>query len=375
MPYDTIIIGLGAFGSAAAAELSIRGKKVLGLDQFSIPNAMGSHHGHSRIFRTAYFEHPDYVPLLRHAHKRWIELDRKRGGGLFVQTGALYAGPRGCRTIEGAMQSAKQHRLDAQRLARGELNHRFPQIKIPESFDAVWESCAGLIVPEFAVSIFVREAMTHGAELHGHEGVLEWSASPQGVQVRTTKGTYEAASLIITAGAWASGVLQGLKIPLRVTRQVQAWYWPKRPALFGMPGFPVWGFENEEGHFHYGFPMQASPPGFKIALHNTGETIDPTSPDRSARPGDEAQTRAALKRYFPDADGSLLALTTCLYTNSLDEHPILDLHPQHRNVAFLCGCSGHGFKFAPVFGEILADLVTQGKTEHKSQFLTASRFG
>lgn len=372
--YDTIILGLGTFGSAAAAELTSRGKKVLGLEQYSIPNSMGSHHGHSRVFRTAYFEHPDYVPLLKIAHKKWIELDRKRGGGLYFQTGALYAGPKGCKTIDGVLLSAKQHRLEVQRLSEGDLSHRFPQIRVPEAFEAVWESGAGFIIPELAVSLFAREALSRGAELHGHEPALSWTSDGKTVKVRTPVATYEASSLIISAGAWAEGVITGLGVPLRVTRQILAWYWPKRPALFGMPAFPVWAIENEQGEFHYGFPLLPSPPGFKIALHKQGAPADPTLSDRRAVPSDERETREALRRYFPDADGPLLSLSTCLYTNSPDGHPILDLHPAHRNVAIVAGCSGHGFKFAPIFAEILADLATTGKTAHPASFLNLSRF-
>jgi sarcosine oxidase len=376
--FDVIVLGLGSFGSAAAAELAVRGKKVLGLERFSIPHMMGSHHGHSRVFRTAYFEHADYVPLLRAAHRKWIELDRKKGGGVFFQTGALYAGPRGCRTIEGALASAKQHRLDVQRLTARDVEQRYPQIKVPEGFDALWETCAGFIVPEMAVSLMAREAMSRGAELHGHEGAIEWSADAKGVKVKTAKGEYEAGSLIIATGAWSEkflgDVMAKAGVRLRVTRQTQAWYWPKRPALFGMKGFPVWAFENEEGLFHYGFPMQNSPPGVKIALHKEGAKVDAETVDRGARQEDEAETREALRRYLPDADGPLLSLTTCLYTNSPDGHPVIDVHPEHPNVSFVAGCSGHGFKFAPVFGEVLADLATVGKTEHGVGFLGMKRF-
>ncbi|MCK6476403.1 MAG: N-methyl-L-tryptophan oxidase [Phycisphaerales bacterium] len=371
--YDVIVLGLGTFGAAAAAELTARGKKVLGLEQFSIPHAMGSHHGHSRVFRTAYFEHPDYVPLLRQAHKRWIEMDRKRGGGLFFQTGALYAGPRGCSTVDGALESARRHRLDAHRLTPSDLAARFPQFHLPQGFEAMWESCAGYIAPEHAVSWMVREALNGGADLRGHEKVFDWAADGSGVVVHTQRGVFHARSLVITAGAWSSQVLKNLHVPLTVTRQVLAWYWPRRPAIFSAPAFPVWAIENEEGLFHYGFPMTPSPLGVKIALHKPGVAIDPDSVDRFTRSGDEAQTRAALGRYLPDADGQLLALSVCLYTNSPDGHFIIDRHPAHPNVSFICGCSGHGFKFAPVVGEILADLSTTGQTAHSIGFLGLSR--
>ncbi len=375
MSYDTIIVGLGTFGSAAAAALAARGRRVLGLEQFGIPNARGSHHGHSRVFRTAYFEHPDYVPLLQTSHRAWVELDRREGGGLFFQTGAIYAGPSGCMTIEGALGSARAHGLDAGLVSEGQVRSRWPQFRQPQGFDVLWESCAGVIVPELAVSAFARGALSNGAELRGHEPVLGWSADDDGVRVRTDRGEYRAGSLVFAAGAWSERVIRDLGVPLQVARQVLAWYWPRRPELFQMPRHPVWAVENEQGLFHYGFPMLSSWPGMKVALHGHGPTVDPDLVGAGPLPGDEAQTREAVRRYFPDADGPLLSLCACLYTNSPDGHFVLDLHPEHRNVAIMCGSSGHGFKFAPVIGEVLADLAIHGSTSHPVGFLGLARFG
>lgn len=358
---------------------------MLGLEQFGIPNARGSHHGHSRVFRTAYFEHADYVPLLRRAHERWVEMDRRVGGGVYFETGALYAGPRGCVTVEGAMKSARTHGLEAQRLESAEVKRRYPQFALPEGFEAIHEARAGFLVPEVAVSAYARAAMGSGAELRGHEAVIGWSADDKGVRVRTARGEYEAGNLIITAGAWAGKVIADLGVQLRITRQVMAWYWPRVPELFEMPGHLVWAIENERGQLHYGFPMQrgASPgPGLKIALHEPGAVVDPDTVDRSAvmvgvgvGADDEEQTRGALRRYFPQGDGPLLSMAVCLYANSPDGHLIIDRHPRHPNVAIACGSSGHGFKFAPVFGEILADLAMHGGTVHRAGFLGLGRFG
>lgn len=376
MRYDAVILGLGSFGSAAAAVLASRGKKVLGLDRFSIPNAVGSHHGHSRVFRSAYFEHPDFVPLLRHALGMWGELNRRHGGGIFFQTGALYAGPRGCATVEGAAESARLHRLDVQRLTPAEVSGRFPAFHLPPAFDALWEQDAGMIVPEAAVGAFAREALADGADLRGHEEVIDWSADSSGVRVRTRHAVHHADSLVIAAGAWSSRVVADLGLTLRVTRQAVAWYWPRRPDLFARGVFPVWAVESEDGRFHYGFPMVQNPPGLKVALHGHGNEVDPDHPDLTGKNDDQEQDqiRDVLRRFLPEADGPLLSRSACLYTNSPDGNMILDLHPGHPNVALVCGCSGHGFKFAPVVGEMLADLATAGRTHHRAAFLGLSRF-
>lgn len=379
--YDVIVLGVGSMGSAAAYELARRGVRVLGLEQFSIPHSQGSHHGFSRMIRLAYFEHPDYVALLRRAYARWDELEQASGEKLLHITGGLYLGRPESELVSGSIQAARSYNLPHELISRQELSQRFPQFLVPDDTIAFYETQAGLLLPEAVVATQAELAMRHGAVLRGHEAVLGWKADGSGVQVQTSRETYRASSLIITAGAWASRMLADLKINLKVTRQALTWFWPRKPELFAMGSFPSWALDLEDrANFrgvHYGFPMMSPSlgnPGFKAALHWPDEACDPNAVDRTIRESDVLQVREALERYLPDAAGPLLAAHTCLYTNSIDGHFIVDHHPLHTNVTIACGFSGHGFKFVSVMGEILADLATKGTTPHPIKFLSLRRF-
>lgn len=377
--YDAIVIGLGTMGSAACAELARRGLRVLGLEQFDIPHALGSHHGRSRIFRLAYSEHPDYVPLLRRALAAWEALNAASGLEIFRRTGILYLGAPQSACIAGALDSARRHGLEHEPLDAHALRERYPQFTLPPGFTGVYEPTGGFIVPESAVAAFARLALASGAELRAREPVLEWRAEGSSLRVRTARGEHAADRLVVAGGAWTARLIRGLGVDLVVTRQVAGWVQPRMPALFEhaqpapTPAFPCWAMAAEDGHLYYGFPILPGWPGFKLARHWRGAPTDPDSVDRSVRPEDEEEFRACLRRYIPAADGPLLAASVCLYTNSPDGHFIIDRHPGHPNVVVACGFSGHGFKFAPVVGEVLADLA-MGRAPTGAEFLGLSRF-
>jgi len=216
--------------------------------------------------------------------------------------------------------------------------------------------------------------------LHAREPVLRWEATPSGVRVQTTKDTYEAARLLLTAGAWNPALAGSLgpALKLTVTRQATAWFWPRRPEAFAEDRLPVWALSKDDGTIHYGFPMLADGnggAGFKTAIHRLGEQTDPDHLDREPRAADEEPIRAFLRESLPEAQGPLLALRICMYTNTPDSHLLLDRHPEHENVFLASPCSGHGFKFASVVGEAVADLLTAGSTELPITFLRTTRFG
>jgi len=380
--FDAIILGLGSMGSAAAFHLARRGVKVLGLEQHSIPHALGSHHGFSRMIRLAYFEHPDYVALLRRSYALWDELERESGQKLLHITGGLYLGRPDSELVTGSIRAAKEYNLPHEILDGDALRKRFPQFTVPEDSLAFYENKAGFLLPEAVVSTHAETAMRHGAELHGHEPAIEWKSTAAGVTVRTAKATYHAARLIIAAGAWTNDVLRDLGVELKVTRQAMAWFWPRQPEQFALGRFPSWALdlsprESFRG-VHYGFPM-APPgmgnPGFKAALHWPDEGCNPATVDRTPRDSDAAEVRAAVERYIPAGAGPLLAARICLYTNSPDGHFIVDRHPLHDNVTLACGFSGHGFKFVSVMGEVLADLAMKGVSAQPVDFLRLKRFG
>lgn len=377
--YDVIVIGVGAMGSSACMHLARRGARVLGLERSAIPHDTGSSHGHSRMIRLIYSEHPDYVPLLRRAYELWRDLEAASGRSILRITGGIYMGRPDGEFIAGARRAALAHGLDHETLDGPELARRFPQFRLPDDFAGFWEPTAGYLVPEAAITAHAEAALRAGAEIHAHEPVAHWAPDGAGFRVRTSRAEYRAGRLVFCGGAWAGKLVADLGVPLVATRQVLGWVWPRRPELFEPGRVPVWAIDAPHlspPGLYYGFPMAPEAPGFKLARHAPGRPVDPDVVDRKeVAPDDEEEVRTVLRSCIPDADGPLLALRTCLYENSPDAHFIIDRHPAHEGVAVACGFSGHGFKFASVVGEILADLALDGRTRHPIGFLSAGRFG
>ncbi len=372
--YDAIVVGVGSMGSSACYHLARRGARVLGLEQFDIPHALGSATGYSRMIRMAYYEHPDYVPLLRRAYELWRELERESGQSLLFETGGIYMGPPDGHVVRGAIAAAEHHGLAHEVLSHAGLADRFPQFRLPGHFAGVWEPRAGFLLPEKVIAAQAELALRAGAELHGREPVLDWDAGDAGAVVRTATGEYRAGRLLFCGGPWTGKIVRDLGVDLVVTRQVLGWVWPRVPARFALGTFPVWGIEAADGSLSYGFPMLADNPGLKVARHGRGTAADPDQVSRQSTPADEAEARDILARHLPDGDGPVLSLRVCMYTNSPDGQFIIDRHPAEPRVTVACGFSGHGFKFASVVGEVLADLVLSGKTAHPVDFLGLGRF-
>ena len=351
---------------------------MLGLEQFDIPNALSSHHGHSRMIRLAYFEHADYVTLLKRAYELWYELEAESGEKLLHVTGGVYLGRPGSELVLGSIEAARTHDLAHEVLSRDEVGKRFGQFHVPDDTIAFYENDAGFLIPEAVVAAQAQLAMLNGAEMHGHEEVLDWTSDGKKVTVKTNRGVYEGRHLIVSAGAWTTKLLKDLDVSLRVSRQTFAWFWPSKPELFELGRFPSWALDmTERSNFHgihYGFPMMPDNPGLKIALHWPGETTEPDVVDRSVHAEDEAELRQILEQYLPDAVGPLLSMQTCLYTNTSDGHFIIDQHPGFDNVTVACGFSGHGFKFTSVVGQVLAELAVDGEASQPIGFLGLDRF-
>ncbi len=362
-------------GAAACAFLARRGARVLGLERFGIPHALGSSHGGSRVFRLCYYEHPDYVPLLRRALALWRELDSCRGGGILRLTGGLYMGPAGCAFIRGSLEAARRHDLPHEALDRGEIARRFPQFTIPPEHVGVFEPRAGILFPERIIAVYAEQALRDGAQVHGHERVVDWTAGDAGVEVRTERSVYTGRHIVLCAGAWTTGLLRAAAVPLVVSRQVAGWLWPQRPHRLALGRLPVWGIDDPEGFFSYGFPMLEDRPGIKVARHYLGPTVDAETLDRTVGPDDEARIQEIVRRYLPDAQGPVLSASVCMYTSTPDTHFVIDRHPASERVTIACGFSGHGFKFASVIGEVLADLALDGGTDHPIGFLRLARLG
>lgn len=370
--FDIIVLGVGGMGSATCRELAARGISVLGLDQFPLVHDRGSSHGESRIIRKAYFEHPNYVPLLHRAYEKWHELEQATGRELFLPTGLVLSGPQNGETIRGARESAAQHQLTIENYTTDEGRRRFPGLHFPDDHDVVFEPGAGTLKVDDCVRAHVDEAIRLGATLRGDEPVIDWTSDRNEVRVTTSIRTYTAKKLIISAGAWANNNLPNLGKRFRVLRKFVGWFPTQSNAYRAADGMPTYFFELPHGTF-YGFPSFDGQT-VKVAEHSGGEEVtNPANVDRSLRPDDSTRLEAFLSHFLPDVTPKITRHSVCLYTMTTDQHFVIDTLPHDQNVIFAAGFSGHGFKFCPVIGEILADIAEHGKTEHPIRFLRFDR--
>ena len=366
MSYDVIVIGLGGMGSAAARSLAARGVNVLGLERHTPAHALGSSHGGSRIIRQSYFEDPAYVPLLLRAYELWDQLERDSGEDVHTLTGGLFCGREDAVTVAGSLLASQQWGLEHELLSAAEVNGRFPTFAMPADEVALYEPKAGFARPEATVAAQLGLAERAGADLHFGEPVTGWEATPGGVRVQTGQGTYEADRLVIAPGAWAPQLLASLGVPIVVERQVMYWFQPDGgTAPYTADRQPIYIREDTEGNQIYGFPAIDGPEGgVKVAFFRRGAACTPETIDREVH-ADEIETmREHTARLLPGLPGRFLDASTCMYSNTPDQHFVVAQHPDHDNVSVACGFSGHGFKFVPVMGEVLADLATTGRTAH-----------
>jgi sarcosine oxidase len=365
--FDAIVAGLGAHGSAAAYNLAKRGQRVLGFDRFARGHTLASFGGLSRIIRLSYYEHSSYVPLLKRAWDLWRELERESGETLLTQTGGLYMGPPDGELVSGALTSARTHGLAHEVLDNAELQRRYPLFDVERDWIGLVDAQAGWLAPERAVETHLRQAERHGATLRFAEPIERWERDGHGVRVTSAHGSYRARRMVIAAGSWLPRLLPRLAPHLWVERSVLFWFEP-RLELEAFAKLPVYIVEDTD-RFYYGFPYDPTS-GLKMAGLHFGDRVDPDTVDREPSAKDEERVRAWLRRRMPLANGERRRAQVCLYTNSLDSHFIVD---RDGPVAYASACSGHGFKFASVIGEILADLAMTGRSSLDIGFLSGER--
>jgi sarcosine oxidase len=374
--YDVAVIGLGVMGSAAAENLARRGARVVAIERFAPGHDRGSSHGDTRVIRLGYFEHPSYVPLLRAAYPLWRDLEARCGEPLLTITGIVEIGAPDSELIAGTLQASRLHALAHEELDAKELMSRFPAFRVPDDVVGVFQPQGGFLRAEPAVLAMQMLAWRAGAELRFSERVVAVMPQRDGVRIVTEAGEVNAARAIVAAGPWLKSVLPSVAAPIRVTRQVLGWFAPRREydaALFAERRFPVFIMMTHAGLW-YGFPADGDG-RIKLAKHHHfDEEVDPERCERGVSSADEAAIRAVAKAYLPGADGRLLAAKTCLYTRTLDDDFILDRLPDQSGIIVASPCSGHGFKFAPVIGEILADLAITGATAHDITRFSLARF-
>jgi sarcosine oxidase len=372
--YDAIVLGLGGMGSSALAWLARRGRRVLGLEQFQPAHASGSSHGGSRIIRKAYYEHPAYVPLVLRAYDLWQELEQSAGTQLLLPTGGLMSGPPGCEIVDGALQSARQYGLAYELLDCQGIQRQFPAFRPLKDEVGVYEPDAGVLFPERCVLSNLQSAVSNGAEARFGVHVEAWAAGPNSVSVHGAGIDVEAQSLVLTAGSWTSAIAADLGLPLKVERNVMHWFDPQPgPGRVKASGLPIWVLDRLNRRTLYGFPWIPDQ-GVKAAFHYSNQYTTPDEIERTVAAEEVEEIRSALREWLPEAAGASRDSVVCMYTNSPDRHFLVGLHPKHPNVAIAAGFSGHGFKFCPVVGEILSELVLDGRTRHDIQLFSLSRF-
>ncbi|WAC53528.1 N-methyl-L-tryptophan oxidase [Gordonia sp. SL306] len=362
--YDMIVVGLGGMGSAAAYHLARRGHRVLGLEKYTPAHDRGSSHGGSRIIRQSYFEDPAYVPLLLRSYELWQELADVSGREVYRKTGGLFVGPPESLTVAGSRRAAMEWDLPHEMLDADEIHRRFPTFTPTSGDVALYEANAGFARPEMTVAAHLDLAARAGADLHFGEQVLEWGDESSGVTVTTTSATYRGDQLVICPGAWAPELLTDLGIPITVERQVLYWLEPSGGTA-PFEGQPIFIGENADGRQIYGFPAIDGPAGgVKVAFFRKGQECTPDTIDRVVHPDEIDTMRQRVTELLPALSGPAVHTATCMYSNTPDEHFVIARPPELANVTVACGFSGHGFKFVPVVGEVLADLATSGTTAH-----------
>ncbi|MFB6304128.1 MAG: N-methyl-L-tryptophan oxidase [Haloferacaceae archaeon] len=372
--FDVVVLGVGGMGSAAVHHLARRGHDVLGIERYDVPHARGSSHGLSRIIRLPQYEDPAYVPLVRRAFELWRELDAEHPRRLLHRVGSVDVGPDDGESVyAGSKRACEVHDIPHEDVSGAELNARFPGFDLPPDHRAVYQPDGGFLHPEQCVVAHVEAAHDHGATVRARERVEAWEADGTGVTVRTDRAAYDADRLVVTAGAWTGQLCPALDPILQPERQVLGWFQPRRPERFAPEAFPVFVADVEEGHF-YGFPRHEVP-GFKLGKFNhRNEVGTPAELAREPDREDERLLREFAERYVPDAAGPTMGLSTCMFTNTPDGDFVLDTHPDFETVVVGAGFSGHGFKFASVVGEVLADLATEGDTRHPIAPFRLDRF-
>jgi sarcosine oxidase len=362
--YDVIIAGLGAMGSATAFHLAgQKGMRVLGLDRHHPPHTLGSTHGGTRIIRETSFEHPRYVPLVRRAYAAWRRIEAATGRPLLRITGGLFVGAPDGSFVAKSKESADIHSVPYEVLPAPEIRRRFPAFRPEEDTVGFFEPGAGILGPEACVQACLDYARRGGVELKFDEPVVRWEVGGNGVTVTTPRGRYKAGKLLLAAGPWMLDTLARVGVPVTAERIIMHWFAPPAPgaASFDAARCPLALWEFGPNATFASFPIESGE--IKTTIHHGGEPTTPDTVRREVAAEEIAAMRDLLARFLPGANGAHRRSTVCLYTNVRGGDFLIDAHPEHRQVLLASPCSGFGFKFASAIGELLAELLADGKTE------------
>ncbi len=361
--FDVAVIGLGAMGAATLYELAARGQRVIGIDRFEPGHARGSSHGESRLIRLAYSEDPAYVPLLRLAYRNWRRLEALTGERILNITGIIEAGVPGSAMVADSLRSALEHGIAHEVLSPGQVGARFPAFDLPADWDCVFQPDAGFLEPEKAIDLYLKLARDLGAVTRTSTKVVDVQPTGDHVVICLDDGErIEAGAAVIAAGAWIGELAPVLAPHLRLTRQILAWFEPSQPELVTPDRCPVFMLETADDVV-YGVPDFRGT-GVKAASHNPcGDLANADAARTDADAADIERVHRVLRERIPAAAGRPRRTQICLYTRSPDEHFVIGLHPDAPQIVLASPCSGHGFKFASVIGEVLADLAVTRVTD------------
>ena len=345
---------------------------MLGLEQYALGHHRGGSHGRTRIIRQAYFESPGYLPLLRRAYALW---DTFPPAYAINRVGCLTLGRADSPVLVGAGRSAAEWGIAVETLTGPEIATRFPQFTPASDDVALFEPGAGFVRPEETLAFLSSRSKERGAELRPGERVLGWDVVAGGVEVRTSEGRYAAGRLVLAAGAWTPVIAPTLALRIRVEQRVMHFFAPRGdPAEFAPERMPTFLWDLGVGDSIYGFPLDG-PEGVKVAFHDRGPVIDPDQPRPAVPPAEVEAIRQILRERLPHLPDRLIRSVPCLYDLTPDHHFALGLAPGlDDRVVVGAGFSGHGFKFVPVIGEILADLATDSTSDFDLDFLSLTRF-
>jgi len=360
--FETIVLGLGALGSAALYRIARRGGEVLGLEQFELGHGRGSSQDHSRIIRLSYHT-PGYVELAKHAYAAWAEVEADAGEQLIFKTGGLDLWPAN----PAYPMSDYTHSMDAcgvayERLTAGEVMRRWPQFRLPDDVAGIYQADGGIATPNKSNVAHRRLALAYGATIREYAPVE--SIHPLGDELEVIAGgiTYRCRHLVIAAGAWSNHILAhfGRRVHLTITQEQVTYYRSPNVADFMPDRFPVWIWMDEPSF--YGFPVfgEAGP---KVAQDVGGEHV--TTETRTYEPNAAtlARTEAFLDKVIPGILGEQIVTKTCLYDLPPDRNFVLGTLPEQPNVSLAIG-AGHSFKFASLIGKILSELALDRRTNY-----------
>jgi sarcosine oxidase len=374
MTFDVAVIGLGGIGSAIAAHCAARGASVIGLEQFGPAHDRGSSHGRSRMIRQAYFEDPAYVPLVLRSYALWRALEKQTGEDLLKITGVISVGAENSEIIAGTQRSSARHGLALEKWSHQQVRERYPSVRLLPNEVVLFESDGGVLDPERAVRAHLKAAELAGAQIHFETAMRNWEASDRGVTIHLAdRAKVLAKKVILSLGPWFKEALDGLGVPLRVQRNVQVWFSPSTNS-YRAPRFPAFLVDRAGLPAPlYGFPDFGG--GVKAAFHGFGDLTTAEELDRDIEIArDVAPVARAVDDWMPGAAATFREAKPCMYSLTPDSHFVVDRHPAHANVILCGGFSGHGFKFAPVIGEIVAELALDGGSRHRIDFLSLQRF-